>query len=85
MSGERSSGQGCWCGLKVQVDEWGEIIRARVFRWAEGTSWKRESMRDQRLGWDEGTSGERVWGTRGWDGMRVQMERVYEGPEVGMG
>ena len=28
-----------------------------------------ESMRDQRLGWDEGTSG----------------EREYEGPEVGMG
>ena len=28
-----------------------------------------ESMRDQRLGWDEGTSG----------------EREYEGPEVGVG
>ena len=56
-------------------------------------------MGDQRLGWDDGTSGERVWGTRGWDGMRVQVERVwgtrgwggmkvqvereYEGPEVG--
>ena len=38
MSGERSSGQGCWCWLKVQVDEWGEIIGARVFRWDEGTS-----------------------------------------------
>ena len=38
MSGERSSGQGCWCWLKVQVDEWGEIIRARVLMWAEGTS-----------------------------------------------
>ena len=24
-------------------------------------------------------------GTRGWDGMKVQVERVYEGPEVGMG
>ena len=35
MSGERSSGQGCWCGLKVQVDGWGEIIRARVLVWAE--------------------------------------------------
>ena len=32
-------------------------------------------MRAQRLGWDEGTSGERVWGTRGWDGMRVQVAR----------
>ena len=31
-------------------------------------------MRAQRLGWDEGTSGERVWGTRGWGGMRVQVE-----------
>ena len=30
---------------------------------------ERESMGDQRLGWDEGTSG----------------EREYEGPEVGMG
>ena len=38
MSGERSSGHGCWCWLKVQVDEWGEIIRARVLMWAEGTS-----------------------------------------------
>ena len=43
----------------------------------------RESMRAQRLGWDEGTSGERVWGTRSWDGMKVQVERVYEGPRVG--
>ena len=42
-------------------------------------------MRAQRLGWDEGTSGERVWGTRGWGGMKVQVEREYEGPEVGMG
>ena len=40
-------------------------------------------MRAQRLGWDEGTSGERVWGTRSWGGMKVQVERVYEGPEVG--
>ena len=36
MSGERSSGHGCWCGMKVQVDEWGEIIRAGG--WDEGTS-----------------------------------------------
>ena len=42
-------------------------------------------MRAQRLGWDEGTSGESVWGTRGWGGMRVQVERVYGGPEVGVG
>ena len=38
MSWERSSGQGCSGGMKVQVDEWGEIIRARVLVWAEGTS-----------------------------------------------
>ena len=37
------------------------------------------------VGWDEGTSGERIWGTRGWGGMRVQVEREYGGPEVGMG
>ena len=42
-------------------------------------------MRDQRLGWDEGTGGERVWGTRGWGGMKVQVAREYEGPEVGVG
>ena len=38
MGGERSSGHGCSGGIKVQVDEWGEIIGARVFRWDEGTS-----------------------------------------------
>ena len=37
------------------------------------------------VGWDEGTSGESVWGTRGWGGMRVQVEGEYEGPEVGVG
>ena len=42
-------------------------------------------MRDQRLGWDEGTRAGRVWGTRGWGWMRVQVERVYGGPEVGVG
>ena len=42
-------------------------------------------MRAQRLRWDEGTSGERVWGTRGWGGMMVQVGREYGGPEVGMG
>ena len=42
-------------------------------------------MRDQRLGWDKGTSEERVYeGPRvGWD--EVPMERVYEGPKVGVG
>ena len=38
MSGERSSGHGCSGGMKVQVDEWGEIIRAGVLVWVEGTS-----------------------------------------------
>ena len=52
------------------------------------------------VGWDEGTNGERVWGTRGGrdegtsresmkaqrlDGMRVQVEREYGGPELGVG
>ena len=41
-------------------------------------------MRAQRLGWDEGTSGESMRAQR-LGGMRVQVERVYEGPEVGMG
>ena len=42
-------------------------------------------MRDQRSGWDEGTSGEREYGGPevGWE--RVQEERVYEGPEFGVG
>ena len=44
MSGERSSGHGCWCGLKVQVDEWGEIIRARVLVWADDTIGEKERV-----------------------------------------
>ena len=43
-------------------------------------------MRAQRLGWDEGTSGERVWGTRGWGGMmggeRVWGTRGWDGMRV---
>ena len=38
MSGERSLGHGCSGGMKVQVDELGEIIRARVLVWTKGTS-----------------------------------------------
>ena len=41
-------------------------------------------MRDQRLGWGEGTSGESMRDQR-LGGMRVQVEREYEGPEVGVG
>ena len=46
---------------------------------------ERECMRDQRLGWDEGTSGESMGDQRlGWD-EGTSGERVYEGPEVGVG
>ena len=57
MSGERSSGHGCWCGMKVQVDGWGEIIRARVLVWAEVQvdEWG-EIIRARVLVWVEGTS-----------------------------
>ena len=45
-----------------------------------------ESMRAQRLGWDEGTSGGREYeGPEvGWDEGTIG-GREYEGPEVGMG
>ena len=52
-------------GMRVQVEreyEGHEVGMGCGYKW-------RESMRDQRLGWDEGTSG----------------EREYEGPEVGVG
>ena len=57
MSGERSSGHRCWCGLKVQVDEWGEIIRAGVLVWlkVQVDEWG-EIIRAGVLVWADGRS-----------------------------
>ena len=44
-----------------------------------------ESMRDQRLGWDEGTSEESVRDQRLGLDEGTSEERVYEGPKVGVG
>ena len=51
-----------------------------------GVQVARESMRAQRLGWDEGTSGGREYeGPEvGWD-EGTSGGREYEGPEVGVG
>ena len=64
-------------GMKVQVErEYGGPDGMKVQ--VEG-----ESMRDQRLGWDEGTSGESMRAQRlGWD-EGTSGGREYEGPEVG--
>ena len=82
MSGERSSGNGCWCGLKVQVDEWGEIIRAGVLVWAEGTSWwvgRDHQGTGVGVGWRyKLMSGERSSGHRCWCGLKVQVDEWGE-------
>ena len=82
MSGERSSGQGCWCWLKVQVDEWGEIIRAQVLVWDEGTSWwvgRDHQGTGVGVGWRyKLMSGERSSGHRCWCGLKVQVDEWGE-------